>query len=185
MTQVSLDGLVEVLNSIPERYFGFETVGDCLRTHPVDVSTLEPYRFFDSKQPRPNVILKNDLFELVAMCWEIGQKTPVQAYADSKVWGVMCEGRLQLRTFRIKSEKEDYCEVEETETFELKRLIAAISPDEPVHEWTNCVEYGQRAMSLHVFSPPPKTVTAYARNKRRRQRVDYETRDGRMLWRLN
>ena len=185
MNRVTLNDLVEALNLIPERYFGFDTVSDCLKTHPVDPASLANYRFFSSSQPTCNVIIKNDLFELVAMCWDVAQKSPIQAYADSRIWSVACMGRLQLRTFRIKQETGNVCEIEQTDVFEIHATPAAISPAEPIHEWTNLLSYRQQAVSLHVFSPPVETVTVYARNKTRVQRINHETHDGRMIWRLS
>ena len=166
--QFHCDELVDALNSIPENYFGFETVADCLKTHPIDETSLQPYLHFRCARVARNLIFKNDLFELVALCWNAGQASPVQSFTGSKCWIVLSTGRLQLQTYQSSAASRDNIVL--TDTFEIRSGVpVTISPVEPIHQLLNVLPFKGRAVSLHIYSPPISEQVVYGpQNSHRR-----------------
>jgi len=181
MPPVPLDELIAELNSIPEKYFGFETVCDCLHTHPVEERSLQPYLIFHPNHPARNLVFKNDLFEMLVSCWHIGQASPVQSFPERTCWLVLFTGSLRLQSFRVVEENENHCRLAQADTFELKESWpAVVSPAEPVHQVLNVRQFAQRAVSLHIYSPPVAKGFVYSlkENRRTSMRPTYDSRHG-------
>ena len=71
---VPIDVLVSKLRALPENAFHeLEQVRQLLRSKPVDPSSIERYLCWDTQHYTRNLIDKTDTFELMAICWEIGQ----------------------------------------------------------------------------------------------------------------
>ena len=152
MQRVHCDELIKALNSIPQNYFDLATVTDCLKTHPIEEASLQDYLYFDSNHPARNLIFKNDLFELIAACWDVGQTSPVQSYIGCKCWIALFSGRLRLQTYQIPHANPNSPQL--TDAFELRHdFPVVISTDEPIHQILNLNTFKERAVSLHVFSP--------------------------------
>jgi cysteine dioxygenase len=182
MRSVPLDDLLAELNSIPQRHFDFETVSDCLHTHPVEENSLRPYLLFHPSHPTRNLIFKNDTFELLASCWDIGQASPVQAYPGRNIWIKTCNGQLRLQTFRVAEEDEHRCRLVQQRSSDLKKnWPAVVSASDPVHQILNIPRFGQRAVSLHVYSPPVSEQVTYSLEAKRpvTSIPNYDTHHGR------
>src|SRR5437899_9437598 len=74
---LSIDDWVERLAAIPAREFTLERVQAFLAAHGVNPETLEPYLFFSKGNYTRNLIFKNDLFECMGICWEVGQASRI------------------------------------------------------------------------------------------------------------
>jgi cysteine dioxygenase len=148
----------------------------------VEERSLQPYLFFHPAQPTRNLVFKNDLFELLVSCWEIGQASPVQSFPERTCWIAPATGRLRLQSFRVVEENESHCRLERADTFDLKKnRPAVISPAEPVHQVLNVPQFAQRAVSLHLYSPPVANHIVYSLDENRRTSVrpTYDSHHGR------
>ena len=63
---------VKGLAEIPEREFSLQTVQDYVLRHHVKPETLDKYLFFSKGNYTRNLIFKNEMFECMTICWEIG-----------------------------------------------------------------------------------------------------------------
>ena len=142
-----------------------------------------PYLFFNSRQPARNLIFKNDLFEVLAVCWEIGQSTSIQGFGECHCWLAVSVGRLRLQMFRLLEENEQtgHYRLEQADEFDIHHSSpAVVSKAEPVHQLFNPPDLAQRCVSLQVFSPPLVQVYHYSIEESRRTtaRLDYDSRYG-------
>jgi predicted metal-dependent enzyme (double-stranded beta helix superfamily) len=154
---VSVDEFVTGLCTIPEEDFRPGKVYDYLASHPVDERSIEQYLIFSKKHYTRNLIFKNDLFELVAVCWEVGQASQIHNHHNQNCWMSIPIGRLRVQNFHVLEQKDDagYCRLEPTEAFDIHKYIPAeVDPAEPVHQVLNLAEFNQRAVSLHIYSRP-------------------------------
>lgn len=183
---VTIDRFVDGLRSIPEREFTVGVVFDYLKTHPVEAGSLDRFLFFSRNHYTRNLLFKNDLFELLAVCWEVGQGSQVHDHHDQLCWMSMPEGRLRVNNYRIAEldERSRYCRVEPTDWFDIHRQAPAaeVNPEEPVHKVTNLPEFGQRAVSLHIYSRPYNTCVVYStiKNDYREMELTYHSIRGRL-----
>ena len=154
---VTIDQFVTGLCAVPEEDFRVGSVYDYLKNHPVDERSLDPYLFFSRNHYTRNLIFKNDLFELIAICWDVGQVSQIHNHYNQNCWMAIPTGRLRVQNFRVLDQNAAtwYCRLEPTNAFDIHQLMPAeVDPEEPVHQVLNLPEFNQRAVSLHIYSRP-------------------------------
>jgi cysteine dioxygenase len=165
MRATTVDQFITGLCAIPDEDFRVGTVYDYLKEHPVDEHSLQPYLFFSKRQYTRNLIFKNELFELVAVCWEVDQASNVHNHAGQNCWMTIPVGRLRVQNFGVIEQdlESRYCRVEPTESIDIDKLRPAeVDPTEPVHQVLNLAEFGGRAVSLHIYSRPIDRCLVYS-----------------------
>lgn len=168
MKSAPLDKFIEGLCAIPEQNFSVGIVYDFLREHPVDEKTLNPYLFFRKNHYTRNLIFKNELFELLAVCWEVGQASVIHNHANQNCWMMMPIGKLRVQNFRVieQDELRGHCRLEATCAVDIHNALPAeVDPEEPVHQVLNLPEFNQRAVSLHIYSRPFASCLVYSPEK--------------------
>lgn len=164
--KVPVERLIDGLRSISEADFTCENVYSYLGENPVAVDSITKYFHWSPNFYTRNLIYKDDRFELMAICWDTGQVSRVHNHSGQKCWMTVPVGKLQGQNFAIKSidESTGHCRLVETETFEMSdNMPAKVELEEPVHQILNLPEYGQRAVSLHVYSRPYDRCLSYCR----------------------
>jgi cysteine dioxygenase len=164
MKTVDIDQFVAGLCSIREEEFGVECVYDYVKRHPVDEQSLQPYMFFSKNHYTRNLIFKNSLFELLAICWEVGQVSRIHNHQDQNCWMAVPMGRLRVQNFRVveQDDRTGYCRLEPTDAFDIHRSMPTqVDPAEPVHQVLNLPEFNERALSLHIYSRPYDRCLVY------------------------
>ena len=162
---------VKNLAAIPERDFTLENVQDFILRHSVRPESLEKYLFFSKGCYTRNLIFRNDVFECMAICWEIGQSSRIHNHRDQNCWMSAPIGRLKVQNFRVEERHSggDHggtCKLVPTDVYEMDEAHPAyVNPLEPVHQVLNLAEYTQRAVSLHVYSKPFNTCEVYLRDQ--------------------
>src|SRR3990172_8490773 len=161
---LSISEFAERLSSIPEPDFTHENILQFLRENRVDAATLAPYTYFCSEHYTRNLIHKTDLFELISICWDSDQKSPIHNHRDQNCWMAMPYGRLQVHNFRLvkKEPSTGYCELESRNHFLLvPESPQEVDPAEPIHQVLNLPSFQSRAVSLHIYSRPYDTCEVY------------------------
>jgi cysteine dioxygenase len=163
---VSIQDFVSQLRAFPASAFEHtaELVAFLTNTG-VDPATLNPYLNWDRQHYTRNLIDKNPLYELVAICWEVGQASSIHNHRDQNCWMAVPIGRLLVENYRVVFQQieEGRCELETADTVEMNPAHpCAVDPVEPVHRVLNPREFNQRAVSLHVYSRPFDTCVVYS-----------------------
>jgi len=164
--RVVIDELVRELRALPSSAFEeTEQVRQVLASHPVDEASLAPYLTWNRQHYTRNLIDKCDLYELVAICWEIGQASSVHNHRDQNCWMAAPIGRLHIENFHVEFQdlEAGKCRLTASNVVELTaENPCAVEPREPVHRVANPHEANQRAVSLHVYSLPFDTCVVYS-----------------------
>jgi len=164
--QVPIQDFVAELQKFPEPAFSrTDQIISFLQRAPVAPDTLAPYLTWDRQHYTRNLIDKTPLYELVAICWEVGQVSSVHNHRDQNCWMAVPIGRLLVENYRVLSQKLDQgtCQLAAAETLEMNpEHPCAVDPLEPVHRVFNPREFNQRAVSLHVYSRPFDTCVVYS-----------------------
>src|SRR5713226_9710207 len=166
--QLPIDEWVKGLATMREPEFTLEAVQDYILQHAVLPETLEKYLFFSKGNYTRNLIFKNDVFECMTICWEIGQFSRIHNHRDQNCWMSAPVGRLKVQNFRVQDRNADCgtCHLDPTDVYEMDAARpAAVNPLEPVHQVLNLPEFNQRAVSVHVYSKPFNTCEIYSRDK--------------------
>ena len=164
--RVSVDELIRELHALPASAFDTtEAVRSLLVNMQVEEASLAPYSTWDRQHYTRNLIDKTDLYELMAICWEIGQHSSVHNHRNQNCWMAAPIGRLLIENFRVGFEdaQAGKCQLTASNTVELTAANpCAVDPREPVHRVVNPWEANQRAVSLHVYSRPFDTCVVYS-----------------------
>jgi len=177
MPIVTIDRFIAGLCAIPEEDFKIGTVYDYVKAHPVDGDSLHPYLYFSHRHYTRNLIFRNGLFELLAICWESGQVSAIHNHHNQNCWMVIPIGRLRVQNFRVLQQDDEtgYCRLEPTDSFDIDRFLPAeVDPSEPVHQVSNLSEFDQRAVSLHIYSRPLDRCLVYSPDQNLYTEVELE-----------
>ncbi|MGH9352523.1 MAG: hypothetical protein ACRD2G_10235, partial [Terriglobia bacterium] len=74
---IPIETFTSNLSSIPEKRFTHQRVLKFLRQNQVEIGSLSPYLYFCSDHYTRNLIQRTSLYDLLAICWEIGQQSPI------------------------------------------------------------------------------------------------------------
>ena len=164
--RVSIEKLVAALRALPASAFErTEQIQALLAAMPIEGASLAPYLTWNRQHYTRNLVDKTDLYELIAICWEIGQASSVHNHRDQNCWMAAPIGRLRVENFHLEFQDIDagQCRLAASNTVELTSANpCAVDPREPVHRVVNPREANQRAVSLHVYSRPFDTCMVYS-----------------------
>ncbi|MFZ0418941.1 MAG: cysteine dioxygenase family protein [Candidatus Sulfotelmatobacter sp.] len=164
--QVSVHDFISELRKFPEAAFDHtEQLRAFLQDAPLNPESLAPYLTWDRQHYTRNLIDKTSLYELLAICWEVGQASSVHNHRDQNCWMAVPIGRLLVENFHVIHQ--DISAGKSTiQSFETLEMNAAhpctVDPLEPVHRVFNPREFNRRAVSLHVYSRPFDTCVVYS-----------------------
>jgi len=167
MNAVPINDVINGLTSISDGEFTCDNVYNFLGDNPIDVDSITHYFFWRSEWYTRNLIYRDDRFEMMAICWESGQQSVVHNHANQNCWMTVPVGKLLGQNFAVVDidEPKGYCKLVETDTFELSDcLTAKVELEQPIHQILNLTEYGQRAVSVHIYSKPIERCLAYCRD---------------------
>src|SRR6267154_3180147 len=136
-----------------------------LQHNSVSPDTLASYLKWDQQHYTRNLIDKTPLYELIAICWEVGQISSVHNHRDQNCWMAVPIGRLTVENFHLVSQDVDHgqCPLTPTDTVEMNPANpCAVDLADPVHRVVNPKHFGERAVSLHIYSRPFDTCVVYS-----------------------
>jgi cysteine dioxygenase len=164
--QIPIEHFVTELRKFPASAFDrTEQLRQFLQSNPLNPDSLAPYLLWDRQHYTRNLIDKTPLYELLAICWEVGQSSSVHNHRDQNCWMAVPIGRLLVENFHVVEQDipAGKCIIQSTETVEMNPAQpCAVNPAEPVHRVFNPREFNQRAVSLHVYSRPFDTCVVYS-----------------------
>jgi cysteine dioxygenase len=157
---------VAAMRQFPESAFTeIGSILEFLQSTPVAPDTLLPYLVWDRQHYTRNLIDKTPLYELIAICWEVGQVSSVHNHRDQNCWMAVPVGRLKVENYRVLEQEIERgkCRLETADIVEMDiNHPCAVDPKEPVHRVFNPREFNTRAVSLHVYSHPFDTCIVYS-----------------------
>ena len=163
---VPIENLVAKLRALPARAFDeTEEIRRLLAEMPVEEMSLRPYLTWNKQHYTRNLIDKTELYELLAICWEVGQSSSVHNHRDQNCWMAAPIGELRVENFHLEFQDvaAGTCRLTASNTVEMTRANpCAVDPKDPVHRVVNPPRANQRAVSLHVYSRPFDSCMVYS-----------------------
>jgi len=164
--QLSVKDFVSELRKFPPSAFNHTAeLLTFLQHNSVSPDTLASYLKWDHQHYTRNLIDKTTLYELIAICWEVGQISSVHNHRDQNCWMAVPIGRLMVENFHLVSQDVDHgqCQLTPTDTVEMNPAHpCAVDPADPVHRVVNPKQFGERAVSLHIYSRPFDSCVVYS-----------------------
>ena len=163
---VPIQDFVAQLRKLPEADFSrLDAIQNFLRSTPVEPESLASYLAWDRQHYTRNLIDKTPLYELIAICWEVGQGSSTHNHREQNCWMAVPIGRLMVQNYRVLYQdlQAGKCRLERTNVVEMNAANPmAVDPREPVHRVYNPAEFNTRAVSLHVYSRPFDSCDVYS-----------------------
>jgi cysteine dioxygenase len=163
---MTVDDFVTGLRKLREPDFtGVQGTLEYLRVSRVDPESLQPYLFWNPQHYTRNLIDKTELYELLAICWEVGMKSSIHNHKGQNCWMAAPMGKLAVQNYRVLSEDlaAHACNIVPTDVVNITAdNPVAVDPLNPVHDVRNPREWNQRAVSLHVYSRPFDSCIVYS-----------------------
>jgi cysteine dioxygenase len=164
--QLSIHDFVAALRKFPERSFiPTGEILEFLQQTSAAPDSLRPYLNWNAQHYTRNLIDKTPLYELIAICWEVGQVSSVHNHRDQNCWMSVPIGRLLVENFHLVSQDVEHgkSQLTPTNTVEMNPTRpCAVDPGDPVHRVVNPKHFEERAVSLHIYSRPFDTCVVYS-----------------------
>jgi cysteine dioxygenase len=138
----------------PKMFTRVADVRQFLLEHPVNPTTLGPYLYWDVEHYTRNPIDKTPFYELLAICWEVGQGSAVHNHRGQNCWMAVPIGRLLVQNYRVlhQNVSTQSCDIAKSDIVEMNATNSlAVNPEEPVHKVFNPRHFNARAVSLHLL----------------------------------
>ncbi|HZQ24524.1 MAG TPA: cysteine dioxygenase family protein [Terriglobales bacterium] len=168
--QISISDFVSQLQKFPAAAFDrTEQLLAFLESTTVDPHSLTTYLTWNPQHYTRNLIDRTPLYELIAICWEVGQVSSVHNHRDQNCWMAVPVGRLLVENYHLVSQNVDEgtCELQPTDQVEMNpQHPCAVNPADPVHRVLNPRAFNARAVSLHVYSRPFDSCIVYSPEQR-------------------
>ena len=161
--QVAVEGIVDTLRGVSPLAFGPVEICGRLEGIQLDPRTLAPYLHFAKNRYTRNLIYRDDLFELIALCWEPHTASPIHNHSGQLCWLSIQQGALRLENFRSLDGPGPGANLRIVPNGGVDRAECGCldlqQGDDGIHRVSN--PFDERAVSLHVYSRPYDTCLAY------------------------
>jgi cysteine dioxygenase len=171
---VSIRDTIAELVELEKAGLETEAVQAYLAAIRVEPASLYPYLNFERSHYTRNLIYRTQGFELLAICWDIGQAAPIHDHEDQRCWARVEQGTLRFTNFNLVSDDPLCVEQVGQPVAGRPGHLDALAG---IHRVENDPCFGQRAVSLHLYSQPFPECTVYdlTRREKRRRPLRYDT----------
>jgi len=162
--ELSICDWIRGLAEIPADEFDQDHVPRYIFEHAIERSSLEPFIFFSSRHYTRNLVFKNNVFECLVICWDIGQSSAIHDHNDKSGWICLVDGRLFVQNYAVEARDIVHrtCCLIPTGAVELAGdRPTFIEKEQNVHKVSNLARYARRAISVHVYQQPMSQCEIY------------------------
>jgi len=151
-----LKNLLGYLDSLEDRA-DLDVLRRLLEDLDVTRADIESACTFSEGRYQRNIIKESAWYELVALCWKSGQRTPIHDHRGSScAFKVVHNAATEIRF-----EKSPSGLLVSTGSFEAPEGHICASYDEDIHQVLNANPEGTDVITLHIYSPPLKNYRRY------------------------
>lgn len=181
----AVDGIVQTLRGVPPAAFGPGEVCARLRGVLLDPRTLAPYLHFAPRRYTRNLIYRDDLFELIALCWDPRTASPIHNHSGQLCWLSIQSGALRLENFTSLDGAGPGDGIRLVPNGGIERApegcLDLQQGENGIHRVSN--PFDEPAVSLHVYSRPYDVCLAYdpVAKTSREMRLQYHSIGGKLV----
>lgn len=152
----ALDKLIGVLAS-----YKTQIPIDELRMHmelnPVVLDDVKPYMQFADEKYARNPIFRNEYFEMLCLCWQSGQRSPIHDHKGSNCCVRVLQGTITATDFE--AAPSGY--IKAIRSTDLRPYMVTGLESADVHQMSNLQMPGMNVATLHVYTYPQATINVY------------------------
>jgi cysteine dioxygenase len=129
---------------------------EILHSLSIDPAEVDSYHSWSDKKYTRNCVVENDAFELILICWEPGQSTPIHDHGGEKCWVYVMEGAIKEILYDKVADGEPM--VKRSTTSKVGD-VSFISDVMGCHSLENPTD--SRACTLHLYAKPIRNCNVY------------------------
>jgi cysteine dioxygenase len=186
---VSAEQFVDGIRRLSEGLITKQKIYDYLVAYEIRLDDLELYKQWLPDRHTRNKIFRNDMIEVMLICWPIGAVTPLHTHNGQLGWMTMIDGKLMVENYH----KIDCNRPENQQVVGMDCLAGATKIDmehlqnelaipggplntvdktQTIHRIRNLAEWNERAVSMHVYSRPIDSCVVFDMEAQRCYRRD-------------
>src|SRR5436309_6925918 len=188
-TAVPAEQFVRGIEELSHGLITKQKIYDYLVTYEIRPDDLERYKQWLPDRHTRNKIFRNDMIEVMLICWPFGATTPLHTHNGQLGWMTMLEGKLVVENYRkIACDRPEnqqvvgmdclagatHIEMEHvgTEVAVPTGPLNTVDKTQTIHRIINPAEWNQRAVSMHVYSRPIDSCVVFDMENQRCFRRD-------------
>ncbi len=170
-TAVTAEEFVDGIRTLSEGIITKQKIHDYLVAYEIRADELERYIQWLPDRHTRNKIFRNEMIEVMLICWPVGAVTPLHTHNGQLGWMTILEGKLIVENYHKagcnRPENQQVvgmdCLAGATE-IQMEHLanelaipggpINTVDKTQTIHRIRNSAEWNQRAVSMHVYSRP-------------------------------
>ena len=197
---IGIDDFVRRLRSFEQGPITRDSVLDFCDSVQISDASLDHYVRYDDGFYTRNLIYRDDLFEVMTICWEPGQRTAVHTHNGQLCWMVTQRGALEVVDYKwlgcdhpenqnvvgidclAGSEHIKLDEIRKVEAYAGGPVLTA-DKIQTIHQLFNARDERERAVSIHIYSRPIDSCVAFDMETQRcyRRELSYFSEYGELL----
>ena len=195
----TVEDFIEGLKGLEGELITQGRVRDFMSATPLKADSLAPYINFRDEFYTRNLIYRDQLFEVMAICWKAGQKTPVHSHNGQLGWMTIAQGEVAVHNYRYVAcncpERQNvvgldclggasHIEIERlhTENCSESTGVSTVDKLQSIHQIENSDRSKHGVISLHVYSLPFDSCVSYDLDKQHccRKTLSYFSKFGKV-----
>ena len=177
MVKEKITSLEELLAVLPH-CSGKDYVGLMNR---IEMGTMDfsPYQLWSSNHYTRNCIVRTESHELILLCWEEGQATPIHCHAGEECWVYLLQG--EMKEVRYEDGLQNNIPIAVDEMVFEEGRFSYMNDEMGYHSLKNT--HSGRSMSLHLYMNPIDTCQVYNEETKTFdwKILSYYSEDGKLL----
>ena len=197
--RTSVEDFVEGLKSLEKQSITTEVVARYMDQMRLSAEALRPYTYFRESFYTRNLVFRDHLFEVMAICWLPGQITPIHTHNGQLGWMTIAQGEIAVHNYRyVRCNCPDHMNVVGMDCLagatqiDLDRLETMVCSDsgpvytvdksQTIHQIDNSDKARSGCVSLHVYSLPIDSCVGFDMEHQRcfRKTLHYYSRYGKV-----
>jgi cysteine dioxygenase len=188
-TAVSAEQFVDGIRELSQGLITKQAIYDYLVTYCMRDEDLERYKSWVPGRHTRNKIFRNDMMEVMVICWPVGAVTPLHTHNGQLGWMTMLEGKLLVENYKKigcnKPEAEQVVGMDclagatKIDMQHLENELAipggplnTVDKTQTIHRIQNLAEWNERAVSMHIYSRPIDSCVVFDMENQRCYRRD-------------
>jgi cysteine dioxygenase len=176
--RTSVGDFVAGLRSLETEIISQARVLEYLSSVELRYEALSPYIFWKGSHYTRNLIFRDELFEVLALCWLPGQKTPVHTHNGQLGWMTVVQGEVLTHQYRyVRCSSPENQNVVGMDCIagghgvELQLLgtnvcgddgrVTTVDKRQTIHQIENSDSSCSGCVSLHIYSKPIDSCVAF------------------------
>ncbi len=186
---VTAEQFVDGIRRLSEGLITKQKIYDYLVAYEIRPDELESYKKWLPERHTRNKIFRNDMIEVMLICWPVGAVTPLHTHNGQLGWMTMIEGKLLVENYnKLECNRPENQQVVGMDCLagatriDMEHLhnelaipggpLNTVDKTQTIHRIRNLAEWEQGAVSMHVYSRPIDSCVVFDMEGQRCYRRD-------------